>query len=242
MEITGEDTHDRIKQSNLSEMVLYRIQRLILNREFKPGTILPSEKELADRFGVGKSSVREAMKMLQILGVVESRQGVGTYVCQTMNSNIMLPMLMQLIMQQSAPDALLEFREMYESAYTSLAMSKATEEDVRKLERNLCVFQFKHANHSLTVDDDVAFHRIILESTKNVFVIMIGNTVFEFLRPLIDYSVTHFADETLNNHRCIYAAFRDRDTAAMGNAMQSMFDNFYRSLSEIDPKETFYSE
>ena len=117
-------------------------------------------------------------------------------------------------------------------AYTQLAMAKATEADIRHLEENFQAFERKYQARSLTTDDDLEFHKIILNSTHNPFIIKIGATVFEFLRESVEHSLACFTEQTLENHRHILAALKNRDEAAMNSAMDDMFRTFYQSLSK----------
>ena len=94
------------RENTLSHLVLQNIQNSIRDGEFKPGECLPSERELAERYGVGKSSIREAVKMLQVLGVVESSQGRGTYLRESLGPQIFRPLLLDMMLQRSSAEEL----------------------------------------------------------------------------------------------------------------------------------------
>ena len=112
------------RENTLSQLVLDSIQNSIRDGEFKPGELLPSEREMSERYGVGKSSIREAIKMLQVLGVVESAQGKGTYLKESIGPQILRPLLLDMMLQRSSAEELYEFRLMFEQAYMSLAAAK----------------------------------------------------------------------------------------------------------------------
>ena len=95
-----------IKNSSLSELVMQKIQHSILHKEFQAGTLLPSEKDLSERYGVGKSSVREALKMLHALGVVNPVQGKGTYLRKTLQHQVLTPLLYELMLMESTAEDL----------------------------------------------------------------------------------------------------------------------------------------
>ena len=90
------------RENTLSQLVLDSIQNSIRDGEFKPGELLPSEREMSERYGVGKSSIREAIKMLQVLGVVESAQGKGTYLKESIGPQILRPLLLDMMLQRSS--------------------------------------------------------------------------------------------------------------------------------------------
>ena len=112
--------------------MLESIQESIRDGEFRPGEALPSERELAERYGVGKSSIREAVKMLQVLGVVETAQGRGTYLRRSVGPQILRPLLLDMMLLRTSADELYEFRLFFDRAYLRLAAEKATDEDKRR--------------------------------------------------------------------------------------------------------------
>jgi len=116
-----------LRRDNLSQLVLENIEASIRDGKFKPGCMLPSEKDMSDMYNVGKSSVREAIKMLQVLGVVDSFQGRGTYLRESIGPQILKPILYDMMLQRSNAEELYEFRLMFDIAYISIAIQKATD-------------------------------------------------------------------------------------------------------------------
>ena len=109
------------REGTLSQLVLESIQESIRDGEFRPGEALPSERELAERYGVGKSSIREAVKMLQVLGVVETAQGRGTYLRRSVGPQILRPLLLDMMLLRTSAEDLYEFRLLFDRAYLRLA-------------------------------------------------------------------------------------------------------------------------
>ena len=124
-----------LEQGPLSLRILQRIKEALINKELRPGDYLPTEIELSQKLGVSKTSVREAVKMLQALGVVEVTRRHGTRVCQHPAENIIDPLIFQLILDYEAPKDLVELRMMFEPAFTVVAMKKARPEDLEKIAR-----------------------------------------------------------------------------------------------------------
>ena len=122
-------------RDKLSHLVLNSIKEAVVQGRLKPGDKLPGLADMAEEMGVGISSVREAIKMLEALEVLESKQGKGVYVCSGLSPGAINPLSLQLILIPQSTEHLVQFREMYESAFTMLAMKNATEEDLAKMEK-----------------------------------------------------------------------------------------------------------
>ena len=123
----------RIKKPSITNTVMQRIYDALLHGEIKGGDLLPSEAELSEQLNVGKSSVREAIKMLSAIGVVESVQGEGTFVRTTVDEAALNPLTYQMVLLQDADEKILELRYCIEPAYTQLAMVNANPEDLKKI-------------------------------------------------------------------------------------------------------------
>ena len=124
-----------VPRQSLSKMVVEKIKEGLISGEIVPGEYLPSENELTERLGVGKSSIREAIKMLEAMGVVEICKGNGSRVRTSVDSDIMNPLIFQLILQSKteSKEKLVEFRKMIEISGGILAIDNASEEDIRRL-------------------------------------------------------------------------------------------------------------
>jgi biotin operon repressor len=139
--------------------VLDCIKAAIVRRELKPGDMLPSETELSARLGVGKTSIREAVKMLQAVGAVDIRQGHGTVIRTEPGPDMLSPLVFQLLLKEGTSAELLEFRKLLEPNCTLLAQRKATDADIDDLEQMVVRLEERIANGLQTVEDDLAFHR-----------------------------------------------------------------------------------
>src|SRR5690554_2426408 len=118
-----------IDRSSVALQLLERIKGALIRGELQPGDYLPSETELTQTLGIGKSSVREAIKMLQAIGIVEVRRGQGTIIRREPGDPIVDPMAFGMILARGMTRDVLEFRRMFEPAYTQQAMQAATAAD-----------------------------------------------------------------------------------------------------------------
>ena len=224
-----------VEKGSVVKLVLDRIKEAMINKELQKGDYLPSETELTRSLGVGKTSVREAVKMLEAMGIVEVRQGHGTIIREHPSEDSIGPLVFQLILQQATNDDLLELRRLFEPAYTLLAMEKATDEDLQALKGNLDEFARKINAGLQTVEDDLEFHRLVLECTRNPFVIQIGVTMHQLFRSSIKRNMERIADVALRDHRAIYEAFIGRDRAALTEAVLRSFEGWRQGLETTGP-------
>jgi GntR family transcriptional regulator, transcriptional repressor for pyruvate dehydrogenase complex len=220
-----------LEKGSVVRLVLERIKEAMLSKELRRGDYLPSETELTRSLGVGKTSVREAIKMLEAMGIVEVRQGHGTIIREQASDESLGPLVFQLILEQATNENLLELRRLFEPAYTLLAMEKATDEDVLRLQAQVAGFEQRIGAGTQTSDDDLAFHRIVLECTRNPFVIQIGTTIHQLFKSSISRSMRTIADVALRDHKAILAAFAARDPEALRAAVFRSFEGWKRSLA-----------
>lgn len=160
------NTIDRIpKPSKITETIAGEIRRLIELGKLAPGERLPSEKELSEAFGVGRSSVREALQALEHLGLIQSRQGIGRFLspdaqalCSSLNWN--------MVLEHAPVFELMEAREHLEALAAGLAARRASDEDIATLEAML-----KGMEGITDLDAwfraDMAFHLAISKTCKN---------------------------------------------------------------------------
>jgi GntR family transcriptional repressor for pyruvate dehydrogenase complex len=215
-----------IKNSSVLAMVLDRIKQALINKELKPGDLLPSETELVANLGVGKTSIREAIKMLQALGVVEVRQGYGTVIKQSSGADLVNPLVFQLLTHQGSNKDIFDLRVMFEPAYTLMAMRSASDEDIKKIESTIINLEQKTKIGAQVVEDDLDFHRAILSSTHNPYVIRIGETVLQLFEASMRESVERIPQTALRDHKLIFEAFCSKDEQALYSAVMSSFEGW----------------
>jgi GntR family transcriptional repressor for pyruvate dehydrogenase complex len=217
-------------KDSIVSSVIDRIREALLRRDLKPGDYLPSETELTQTLGVSKSSVREAVKMLQAMGVVEVRRGQGTLVRTQPGAGYISPMIFQLIMESGYPDDLVELRLMFEPAFTVMAMRRATDEDLARIGKALERLEASVRSRTQVAEDDLAFHLAILRATGNRLVVRIGETIFQLFEPSISISMQHIPERAVQDHRRIYEALCARDEVRLREAVLQSYDGWKESL------------
>ena len=157
------------------ELILDEIHRLTMAGILKPGDRLPSESELADSFGVGRSSLREAMRALQLLGIVEVIQGKGTFLRQT----TMLPLATDWarLSRMGLISQVMEARQIIEIAIAQLAAERATEEDIAAMQAAIRRAEEAHGDPMISGEASVEFHLALAEATHNEVLALMYKTV-----------------------------------------------------------------
>jgi len=185
------------------ELILDEIQRLITAGILRTGDRLPSESELAERFGVGRSSLREAMRALQLLGIVEVIQGKGTFLRQT----FILPLATDWarLSRMGLISQVMEARQIIEVVIAQLAAERATEEDIAAMRAAIGRAEEAHGDLGISGEASVEFHLALAEATHNEILALMYKTVKDlYLETARETQVTpDIMENRLQDHRRI---------------------------------------
>src|SRR5512135_1824153 len=155
-----------IKKTRVAEEVADRIRVLMLDGTFPPGEPLPSERHLAERFGVSRGSIRDALRTLETIGLVETRHGQGTFPHELSVDRLVAPLASVMAYRSDLQDELLDVRRMFEPAVARVAALRATDEDLADLQRILDAQRQKLKTGQSAIKEDTAFHAILARSTR----------------------------------------------------------------------------
>lgn len=219
-----------IKKRSVVHVVIDKLKEAMILKELKPGDYLPSESELTRQLGVGKTSVREALKQLEAMGIVEIRQGHGTFIPQKPAADAINPLIFQMILEQATNEDLLELRMMFEPAYALIAMDKARPDQIRALEESVDQFERKIRAGIHTAEDDLAFHERMLECTGNPYIVRIGTTIHQLFKTSVSRSMRAIPDTALRDHKAILAAFLSRNPTKLVEAIRKSHQGWAYSL------------
>ena len=210
----------------ISAEIARKLLEYLLSGVLMPGERLPSERELSRTFGVGRSAVRDALKPLSLLGIIDVRQGDGTYLRATESE--LLPKAVEwglLLGEQSAVD-LVEARRHIEVALATLAAQRRSEEDLSELRRLLREMQDAGSDDEF-IEADIAFHLRLAEAAGNSVLSGILTNIRSLIQVWIT-RVTRAADSiapSYQEHVPIMAAVEARDPAAAAAAMGAHLDS-----------------
>ncbi len=211
-----------VRKTRLFEGVAQQIQRLIADGALKPGDLLPPERELAERFAVSRSSVRDAIRTLELVGLVVPRQGEGTVVADVSPEAVVMPIASVLGRKRELIAELLDIRKMIEPALAARAAVHASPEEIARLEEILRRQQEKTARGEPAVEEDTEFHYVIALAAKNGVVRRVIDVLMRLLRETRARSLqTHGRPQrSLAGHRRILEAIKRRDAAAAERAVR----------------------
>lgn len=161
---------DRRDRETVVTTITRRLVSYLLAGDISPGQRIPSERKLAEALGVGRSVVREALKSLTLLGLVEVRQGDGTYLKSPDSSLLPQSIEWGLMLGVKRTKDFVEARQHLEVILAGLAAERATKEDVRELHRLLDLMRRAGEAHDAQrfVEADIAFHFRVAESAGNI--------------------------------------------------------------------------
>src|SRR5437763_2135948 len=128
---------ETVRKVRRYEQVAEQIRRLISGGTLKPGDLLPPERDLATRLGVGRSSIRDAVRTLEVMGILEPRQGAGTVVRDLSSDSLVVPLATVLVRKRELVAELLDVRRILEPALAARAAKNATPDGVPGLEDSL---------------------------------------------------------------------------------------------------------
>jgi GntR family transcriptional regulator, transcriptional repressor for pyruvate dehydrogenase complex len=208
-----------IGKKSIVEAVINRITNSIITGELKKGDKIPTEMEFSENLNVGRNTVREAIKVLVYLGVLEIKRPGGTYVREGFSNQMLNPLLYSLILEDTDSKYMVELRDMFEVGIATLAIQNATEEDIEiirvKLEYLISSIESDNPDFKDITDADLSFHNAIVEATHNPLIIRI-NSVTRFtdsariktMEKIINSGNRNFL---VDSHKKIYEMIRDRD-------------------------------
>jgi GntR family transcriptional repressor for pyruvate dehydrogenase complex len=231
-------------RTTLVQRIISEVQELLVRGALVPGDRLPPEGELASQFGVGRTSVREAMKVLAALGVVEVRRGDGTFVAKGNSLQLLNPLEFALILESGEARELLELRRIIDLACCDLVVQRATAEDLARLS----ALAEEHqglvkggASPKAIGAKDIEFHRAFLESTQNRPLIKVGRTIWAlFVRSILEAQDPRTVTRTsVQHHTDLVRALRARDAEKARRIVESHLAMWYASTwhAQEPPKD-----
>jgi GntR family transcriptional repressor for pyruvate dehydrogenase complex len=206
---TGHILTDR---DDVTHLLILRFQQLLSDGLLSPGTRLPPERELAANFGVARSSLRPALKVLEIMGVITQKVGDGSYLNKDASSVLSVPMEFLFLLDDTSPQELTEMRLMIEPALAAKAAERATAQDIELLKQTIGDFESSSRDRIRLVASDLQFHRAIFQASRNRLAGRLFHTIHRaILNMIMVTSQLVDLEHTLQFHRPIMLAIEKRD-------------------------------
>lgn len=211
-----------ISREGIAEQVVDLILNQIRSGELVPGQKLPSERDLALQLGVGRPSLREALRALSILRVIDIRQGDGLFVSQLLPDQLLEPLSFFLSLSEHSMDQLFEARIIYESGITGIAARTLDSEGIKKL-RN-CIEEGEKSldDPKVFLELDVTFHQTITRAAKNPFLEKTADAfrALSLASRSLTVSLPEIRERAHRDHEKIFEAllYREEELAAKSMA------------------------
>jgi GntR family transcriptional repressor for pyruvate dehydrogenase complex len=225
-----------IKSTRIYEEIIRQVKGMIAEGRLKSGDRLPPERDLAEKFVVSRTSVREALRALESLGLVEVRPGEGTFVREVSVEALIEPLALVMLSQREAIGELFEARRLLEPAIARLAATRATPDEIHEMERILETQAKEVAAAKTGLSQDAEFHAAIGTAAHNRAITRIAHAIMDLLTQSREESLNTPGRPTRSHedHRRVLTAIRARDPEA---AEQAMLDHLEAVESLVLGKE-----
>lgn len=205
--------------TRVTAKLIEKIKRFIANGVIVPGGKFPPERELAKDFGVNRASLRQALKVLEIMGVLTQRVGAGTYLSASAESILNEPLDFLILLDDLSHHELLETRLIVEPELAARAAQRASTEDLIELRRAITAMETCRNNQE-RLNADFAFHEQIFRSSGNRICHLLFKVIHRSVLTSMSRLVTRVdLDRPLTYHKRIFAAIQQHDSEEARRAM-----------------------
>lgn len=191
--------------------ILLELNRIVEEDRLRTGDKLPSERELSERLKVGRSSVREALRALELLGLITTRKGEGTFIENYRHNKLFDILGYYLLRDRKTSKDLIEMRIMLELDAVKLACRRSTDKYIQIMEKTIEEAELKIKQGLVPVEEDFEFHRAIARASKNAVLHRIWIPIVEYSKTVKEESLlkTGRIDMMVEEHRAILQAIRE---------------------------------
>lgn len=208
-----------INNDSLVNRIIDTIVQAIVDGKFKVGEKLPSEYELISELGVGRNSLREAIKILSTLGVVTIKRGSGTYVCSQVSPNALDPVVYSIIFSATANKEMLELRRILDREICRLVIERASDKEIAALSVHMSAIREAYENNDIrqVAHLDNQFHVAIANLSQNPYLAKIAEGVYRVFN--ISIEVVNRDEEAFNKtetcHKMLIECLKNREIDAL---------------------------
>jgi GntR family transcriptional repressor for pyruvate dehydrogenase complex len=228
-----------VTRTTLTADIYRKLVSHIIRGVWKPGTRIPAERQLGQQLGVGRASLREALKALEIMGLIETRLGDGTYVCQ--RSEFLSKPLLWAITSSSETEVyeLVEARKLIETELAGLAAERASADDLKEIGKHLDRMERSPQSPSELLGADIEFHLAIGEAAHNSILMNALNLIRNLLQEWIGRTLQEPGVYTraLEHHKAIFFAVAKKNVPAARAAMLAHLEEMARLYIQAQDKQ-----
>lgn len=223
-----------IKKQPITEQAVEVLNEYILRGDLKTGDYLPPEMELCKQLGIGRSSLREAVKILESQGMVRKRHGVGVMIVN--ESDKAIKVMLKLMLQRSGTtmEELIEVRYTNEIKTTELASLNATKEDIEEIEKHLEIMRNNLTSTKDYVKADIDFHMSLAKASHNRVFLLILQTIRPLIEEMIQETLKyhHRPENSMKYHEKVFEAIKNKDVQSAVTAMEEHLQGTRKMLTK----------
>ncbi|MCX6089401.1 MAG: FadR/GntR family transcriptional regulator [Candidatus Atribacteria bacterium] len=228
------DGNPQKRQTAVHEVVT-ELKDRILNEGLKTGDRLPTELEFAREFGVSRTVIREVVKMLEAVGLVEVHRGRGTFISNHPSFSIVETLTFVIMLQNSSKEQIYDFRKAIEIGMLETVIDNRTESDIEEMQKFIDgqktlepVFDEGTGKSKEAALFDLMFHRFFLYATHNPLLVLLAEGVWEALHKSIGRGIPTRKDleRTIRNHENILDAIKRKDKMEAREAIIKALDDW----------------
>jgi DNA-binding FadR family transcriptional regulator len=236
---TESDNQERLQSSFIAPMnsqsivdqIIFRITNAIENGELQPGQRIPTEAELCENLKVGRNSIREAIKALVAMGVLNIRRAEGTFIAEGFSDRMMDPMIYGLILEGGNSPYVIELRRLFDVGTLKLAIEKATPQNIEDMKKALQDLQKaiqNKRNAQAILAMDVRFHKAFRDAIHNPLVNRISDVIDRLTSHSREMTVRHLfennkLDILYDMHRKMLDIVISKDETAVAGVVDEHF-------------------
>ncbi len=223
--------YDPVERPKVYQLVAERLLHQVRLRRLNPGDSLPPEHELARRYGVGRSSVREALRLLESKGVIRSA-GHGSFVVAEYGNALVDSLRFLLTLEAFDLEELYELRKILETEFAALAAARRGEEHLQRMEEAIRQMEAGLDSQSRYIEADLRFHLTVAEATRNRVAVYVMRAIRDPLHRALArvYYIPGSPQKSMAQHRAILEAVRAQDP---GGARRRMAEHLGRVQEDV---------
>jgi GntR family transcriptional repressor for pyruvate dehydrogenase complex len=232
----------KIEKKTILEYSIESLRDLITNGSFKTGDYLPGELELCKQLGVGRSTLREAIKTLELQGYVKKKHGVGMMIVEESDKAASEMLQLMLRRKGSTMQDLIEVRYVNEIRTAELAAMNAGWDDIQAIEKLLDTLKSNVSSREEYVKADIDFHMAIAKASKNEVYYFILNSIRPLIEEMIEETLKyhHKPEQSMKFHEKIFKYIKQKNVEMSMKAMREHLEGTRRMITPKDRKNLIH--
>jgi GntR family transcriptional regulator, transcriptional repressor for pyruvate dehydrogenase complex len=228
-----------VRKKSVPEAIIQELRSLIDAGHLVPGSKLPGERELAQMMNVSRPSLREALRVLNLLGIIENRPGSGTFLASSSDQWPIEPFSILFLLKKSTLFEIFDARKILEGGVAGLAANHRTDDDLKALEAALENMRLHLGNPEKYTKYELEFHRTVIEAAENRVIADLMEKLYRLLKETrariyqkFSYKIRAYREQDYKNHETIYHAIKTGDAQRAAKAMADHLLDFEKRLRD----------